>query len=97
MKIDNTLKYAGGASELRPRPARPEAAREGGGGAADVRLSTTTAQLQGAAGEAGINAARVADIKQAIADGRFVINSGAIADSLIDTAKELIRSQQRTA
>lgn len=35
---------------------------------------------------------RIDAIKQAITEGRFQVNSSAIADSLINTAKELIAS-----
>jgi negative regulator of flagellin synthesis FlgM len=41
------------------------------------------------------DAARVSQIKQAIADGNFQINAGAIADRLISSAKELVDSQRR--
>ncbi|MBV5336597.1 MAG: flagellar biosynthesis anti-sigma factor FlgM, partial [Deltaproteobacteria bacterium] len=39
--------------------------------------------------------ARVSEIKQAIAEGRFTINAGAIADRLIASAKELVDSQRQ--
>lgn len=37
-----------------------------------------------------VDAKKVADIKQAISEGRFQINSSAIADSLINDVNELI-------
>lgn len=39
------------------------------------------------------NAEKVSHIKTAIAEGRFEINSGAIADKLIATAHELLETQ----
>ena len=42
-----------------------------------------------------LDAGRVAEIRQAIADGRFTINAGAIADRLIASAKELVDAQQQ--
>ena len=44
---------------------------------------------------ANFDAGRVAEIKQAIADGRFTINAGAIADRLIASARELIDAQRQ--
>lgn len=39
------------------------------------------------------NSEKVNQIKAAIEDGRFEINSGAIADSLIATAHDLLNTQ----
>jgi negative regulator of flagellin synthesis FlgM len=40
-----------------------------------------------------VNATKVAEIKQAISEGRFQVNSGAVADSLIKSVTDLISSQ----
>lgn len=37
-----------------------------------------------------VNAAKVAEIKQAISEGRFSINSNAVADGLISSVRDLI-------
>lgn len=37
-----------------------------------------------------VNAAKVAEIKQAISEGRFRINSNAVADGLISSVRDLI-------
>jgi negative regulator of flagellin synthesis FlgM len=59
-----------------------------------VSLGSTAAQLrgmeEGMSGAPTVNAAKVAEIKQAISEGRFKVNSDAIADSLIATVRELI-------
>jgi negative regulator of flagellin synthesis FlgM len=44
-----------------------------------------------------VNSARIQEIKQAISEGRFKINPDAIADSLIDTAKDLIKHAKNQA
>ena len=59
----------------------------------DVRLSSVASQLAASESEAPFDAGRVAEIKQAIAEGRFSINPGAIADRLIASAKELLGPQ----
>jgi len=41
------------------------------------------------------DAGRVSEIKQAISEGRFTINAGAIADRLIASARELVDSQRQ--
>ena len=41
-----------------------------------------------------VNAAKVAEIKQAISQGRFQVNSGAVADSLIKTVTDLINARK---
>jgi negative regulator of flagellin synthesis FlgM len=61
----------------------------------DVQLSVASSLLSTTDDEPSFDAARVSEIKQAIADGRFTINAGAIADSLISSARELIASQQQ--
>lgn len=57
----------------------------------DVTLSTTVAM----GGGEPVNAARVQEIRQAIAEGRFQINAGAIADRLIESARELAQAQPK--
>ncbi len=87
MKIDTSLKVA---APPQPRPSVKPAAPETGG--EQVRLSSTS-QVRG--GEPPVDSSRVMEIKQAIMEGRFRINPEAIADRLIDTARELINAQRR--
>ena len=42
-----------------------------------------------------VNAARVQEIKEAIAQGKFKINPEAIAGSLIETARDLLNTQRK--
>lgn len=68
------------------------------GGSVDVQLSDLAARLQAiqgqlAAGET-VDASKVAEIRQAIAEGRFQINPDVIADRLLQTVRELIEGHQ---
>lgn len=63
-----------------------------------VNLGSTTSQLRNmessVASAPTVDAKKVADIKQAISEGRFQINSAAIADSLINDVNDLISADQ---
>lgn len=61
----------------------------------EVRLSALAAQLGVPDDEQSFDVARVAEIKQAISEGRFAINAGTIADRLIASAKELVDNQRQ--
>lgn len=97
MKIDKPGK---------PAPAsaigKPAASRSGGKSAAtaagrssssNVTLGTTTAQMSGLLGTPVVDAAKVDEIKQAISDGKFKIDSGVVADRLIETVRDLINNK----
>lgn len=79
------------AEEARSQPA-PAAAGE------SVQLSPLSVQLQAAesamANTPVVDVARVEEIKQAISEGRFKVNSEVVADRLLETAKDLIRSRK---
>lgn len=59
-----------------------------------VSLGATAAQLRGMessmANAPVIDMAKVAEIRQAISEGRFKVNSGMVADRLIATVRDLI-------
>lgn len=59
---------------------------------AEVRLSGASAEL---GSEPALDSARLQEIRQAISEGRFAINPSAIADRLIESARELVASQRR--
>ena len=61
----------------------------------EVQLSILSAGLTASDDEQSFDAGRVSEIKQAISDGRFTINAGAIADRLITSARELVESQRQ--
>jgi len=103
VKIDNSVKTvnsgavsssaAGGA-----RPGNVPASPAGSGGGEQVDLSPLASQLQaiqsGMSDTPVVDTARVAEIKQAIANGQFRVNANAVADQLLQTARDLLRSRQ---
>jgi len=100
MKIDSSTKsistgaVGGGAS----RTAKGAASPPGSGGGERVQLSPLSSQLQAIetsmADTPVVDSARVAEIRQAIAEGRFKVNPDVVADSLLQTARDLLRSRQ---
>jgi len=86
MKIDSVSKFAP------PPPAPPVARHVSNKSGEQVELSDM-AQIK--ASSAPVDQGRIAEIKAAIAEGRFRINPDAIADSLIRTAQEMIAVQRR--
>ena len=102
MKIDNTKPVTGNLGEA---TARNPAAKAGNSPApsaeqgTSVHLGTSTAQLRSlessVASAPAVDAKKVAEIKQAISEGRFQVNAGAVADGLIRTVSDLITASQR--
>jgi len=97
MKIDNSIKPVGAPPSGGVRSQkRASDSRTSSAASDEVKLSPLAGELQAGDSQPPINSARVQEIKQAISEGRFSINAGAIADRLIDTARELVYSQRRT-
>jgi negative regulator of flagellin synthesis FlgM len=93
MKIDSSYKPT--TTGVTPKAPQPQPAPAAVASEA-VSLSSLSGSLR--SGEAmPVNTARVQEIKQAIAEGRFKINPEAIADRLIESARELVNSNRREA
>lgn len=98
MKIENSGKSFAptAASEAKPRsPANATARTEA---AADkVELSPLSAMLKKAEGAMAstpvVDQQRVAEIRQAIAEGRFTVDTGRVADGLIASVREMLGSR----
>ena len=91
MKIDSAYKPT--TPSVTPRTTPPQAAP-----AATAQEAVSLSQLAGSlhvTGSPPVNAARVQEIKQAISEGRFKINPEAIADRLIESARELVNSNAK--
>ena len=97
MKIDNitsstngNLNTLGNLRNTKPNPGVSEASFSSrvklSGQALDAHTSTES-----------FDSAKVEQIKAAIAEGRFQVNANAVADSLLQTARDLVLAQSRTA
>lgn len=87
MKIDSSYRPTTPGITPKAVPAQP----------APTSSATEAVSLSQLAGSLGmekppINSARIQEIKQAISEGRFKINPEAIADRLIESARDLVNS-----
>ena len=96
MKIDSKLSTplpGPVANDLRPSQGGV-APGPAPGASVDVQLSDLAARLQAIQGQLAtgevVDAAKIAEIRRAISEGRFQINPDAIADRLLETVRELI-------
>ena len=99
MKIDSSIKSitTGTVGSSGSRSGKGAANTSGSGGGAHVQLSQLSSQLQAMESSMAdtpvVNGARVSEIRQAIAAGRFKVNPDVVADHLLQTARELLRSK----
>lgn len=91
MKIDSS--YKSNLAPLGNRAPAPAAAEPKASGDS-VNLSSVANTLQNHAAPP-VNSARIQEIKDAIAQGRFKINPETIADGLIESARDLIDRQRQ--
>ena len=102
MKIDSSKPVSTPSA-----PSGPARARAGQGAAASVASAgtgtaqTTEATLSGAqsvesvlASTPVVNAERVAEIKRAIAEGRFQVNPERIADGLLQSVRDMLGNER---
>ena len=106
MKIENSIKTESvkPVNEGQPSPGKSgqrAAANAATTGASSANSISTNIQLSVqlknieknlSKGEV-FDAERVAEIKQAISEGRFTVNADKVADGLLDTVRDLIRSR----
>ncbi|MBI5626171.1 MAG: flagellar biosynthesis anti-sigma factor FlgM [Nitrosomonadales bacterium] len=101
MKIDKPGKQlptypigeaAARATGRKSKPGTPTAPQQPG--STSVSLGSTAAQLQSMESSMAnipvADAAKVAEIKQAISNGRFKVNPEVVADRLLETVRDLI-------
>lgn len=98
MKIDSSIgKTPGlgvGSAAASTKP--PEANSAARPQAATVQMSGQLQQLERQVGGGSFDAKKVQSIKEAIAEGRFQVDSSKVADGLLSTVKDLISSNSRS-
>lgn len=99
MKISSPITSVGGAStSQRSREPGIAAPQPEAGVTERVDISSLSAHLQGVgAGDAPVNSQRVAEIKQAISEGRFQINPERIADGLLSSVRDMLGRSGKSA
>ncbi len=100
MKIDSSIGKMPGlpastAAANTPKP--QEAGTATRSQPATVHMSGQLQQLERQVGGGSFDAQKVQSIKDAIAEGRFQVDSSKVADGLLSTVKDLIRSNSRSA
>lgn len=92
MKIESS--YKPNTPPVTPRTQPKTPAETASTAAEAVSISSLSSTLQ-ASEKPPVNAARIQEIKDAIAQGKFKINPEAIAGRLIETARDLVNAQRR--
>lgn len=101
MKIDNSVKSTGGlpSSDGRARSAKesPKTAASSGSGGEKVELSSLSSRMQQMeetiASTPVVDSAKVDEIKQAMSAGRFKVDTGKVADGLIESVRQMLSAQ----
>ncbi|MGG7054591.1 flagellar biosynthesis anti-sigma factor FlgM [Nitrosomonas sp. ANs5] len=98
MKIDQTIRGRSGVAAGgdqgkvdKAGAAKSEAVQ----GQGHVHISPLATQIQAPdPNDQVVDAAKVAEIKQAISEGRFKVNPEVVADRLLESVKELIQTKR---
>jgi negative regulator of flagellin synthesis FlgM len=96
VKINSAIPSVGGAPDAgRARSNAPARSPAGPDTAERVDISSLSARLQEVgAGETPVDSQRVAEIRQAIVEGRFQINPERIADGLLASVREILSARR---
>lgn len=99
MKIDNSVKTVSGGSvkDAQGRQVKTDGAKPATSASTEqVQISTLSSQLQQLQGKLAnspvVDLARVQEIKQAMSEGKFKVNTEKVADGLLQAAQSLIAS-----
>ena len=95
MKIESSTKPPGAGAPLLKETPGHSGSKATAPTSNDVQLSALAAQLSASDDQQAFDAVRVSEIKQAISEGRFTLNTGAIAERLIASARELVDSRRQ--
>ncbi len=101
MKIDDALNKTAGlpVSPQQTRTEKPAETPVPATNSSKVQISTLSTQLQALQSTQASNAVfetkKVEEIKLAISEGRFQVNSEKVADGLLETVKDLLNARKR--
>jgi len=98
MKIDNSVNSVGSisGSSSKAKPAASSSASNAAPAGAKVQISSRFQEIEAAMENTPVvNSERVAEIKQAIAEGRFQVNAERVADGLIASVKDMLSRAAR--
>lgn len=104
MKIDGTGKPLGPAPSSTARSSSSSSSTSATSAAsapgAQIDISGTSSRLRELEATISnvpvVDSARVDEIKQAIADGRFKVNADRVADSLIESVRQMLNARPAT-
>jgi len=82
---------SGAASGAQVKPAVPAKSAPVPGVAVTVSSLARSMEVDGSNETADVDQAKVSAVKQAIADGTYVVNPGVIADKLLSNAQEMLQ------
>lgn len=98
MKIDNSLKKTAATTVKAKQKDSASASEKTESGTASSVSVNVSPQMQAlsntVAGSSVFDAGKVEEIKAAIAGGQFQVDAEKVADSLIDTTRELIQNSK---
>ena len=101
MKIDSSVKATGSlpSNDGRARSAKESPKAEGNNpGSERVELSSLSSRLlkmeETISNVPVVDSARVDEIKQAMSEGRFKVNTEKVADGLIESVRQMLSAQQ---
>lgn len=99
MKVDNSVKVGGlSISEAKARSVKGQPASNSDASVEVSSLSSRLAEIQGSLSSVPVvDADRVSEIKQAISEGRFKVNADKVADGLINSVRQMLDAQRRSA
>lgn len=94
MKIDNSVKPVNTPATSDQRPKAASSVNPAAPAGDQVQLSSGMQKAEQAiANTPVVDQARVDEIKQAISDGRFQVDSSKVADGLIDSVRQMLAAQ----
>ncbi|NSL55541.1 flagellar biosynthesis anti-sigma factor FlgM [Uliginosibacterium aquaticum] len=101
MKIENSVTSPGSVSTSKPRSTRESSTSSASASPSQVQLSNLASNLQkleqAIAETPVVDSGKVDEIKSAIAQGQFKVNPDKVADGLLDSVRQMLAAQPRSA